>query len=487
MDEEAKRKCKSLLRLFRIDGKTADEVATDGQIEIFYSIISKKWPRVQIISSTQYGKSLFVALGCIILSCIDGELVSIVAPTNDKANIIMRYFIAHLSDSTYFSSQLEKENQLAKLQMETAKDRIVLKNGGGIFTLSVQAGNTQKGFQAAMGEGCKIVIQDESALIPDEIEATIFRMIAGKKGGVYIKIGNPFYRNHFYKSSRDERYHQIFIDYKRGIREGRYSYDFIEEAKTKPFFDVLYGCEFPPEDTTDISGYTRLFPDSLLERVQREGITPYGENRLGCDIAEGGGDHNAFVLRSANVARVIAKFQSPDTMATTGSIIQNGKTHNVFDHNWFIDSIGVGKGVVDRLREQRYSPFDVRFSEKANDRAQFSNQRAECYWRAFQWLNEGGSLEPHSDWADLANIKYKVDSHGRIQIQPKEDLRKMGYNSPDVGDAFASTFARKNVINQSREERMKQKELLSQFDFHRNKQTYRRGGYRTVNNAHLTD
>ncbi len=467
MTPEEKTKARALLKLFKIDGKPADEMATDGQVEIFYSIVSKKWSRVQIISATQYGKSLFIALGCIILACADGELVSIVAPTNDKAQIIIRYFIQHLSDHSLFYSQLEKESSIEKLQMETTKDRIILKNKGGIFTLSVQAGNTQKGFQAAMGEGSKIVVQDESALIPDDIEATIFRMIAGKKDAIYIKVGNPFYRNHFYKSSRDDNYHQIFIDYKRGLREGRYNQKFIDEAGKKPFFDILYGCEFPPEDMTDRSGYTRLFPDALLERAQRKGVVPYGETRLGADIAEGGGDYNAFVFRSANMARVVAKFQTSDTMLAAGSIIQYGRELKVFDHNWFVDSLGVGKGVYDRLVEQKYAPFNVRFSERATDHKQFANQRAECYWAAFKWLNEGGTLEPHWNWDQLSSIRYKVDSSGRIQIIPKEEIRKQGYASPDVADAFVSTFARKTVITASRDERQQERELLKQFDAYR--------------------
>ncbi len=469
MTPEDKVKCLALLKLFKIGDKRADEVATDGQVEIFHAIVSRKWNRVQIISSTQYGKSLFVALGCIILSCVEGEIISIVAPTNEKANIIMRYYIRHLSDHYVFHSQLAKEDALEKLQMETKKDRVTLKNGGGIFTLSVQAGNTQKGFQAAMGEGSKIVIQDESALIPDEIEATVFRMIAGQKDATYIKIGNPFYRNHFYKSTKDVNYHQIFIDYHRGIKEGRYSEQMIEEAKKKPFFPILYGCVFPDETGIDMKGYTRLFPEALIQHVQRKGVIPYGENRMGVDVAEAGGDFNAMVLRSANNAKLVAKFQSPDTMMTTGQIIVQGKEHKVFDHNWFIDRLGVGKGVYDRLVEQKYAPFAVAFSERAMDPQQFANQRAECYWNAYKWLNEGGTLEPSPDWDQLTWIRYKVDSGGRIQIISKDELRKEGLPSPDIADAFVSTFARKAVINQSREERIRQKELLSSFDFYKGK------------------
>lgn len=463
-DNEIK-SCKLLLKMFKIDGKRADEVATLGQIEIFHAIISKKWPRVEILTSTQYGKSLFVALGCIILSCVDGELIPVIAPTNAKADIIMRYYIQHLSDHTKFSNQLQKETNIEKLQMETSKDRVVLRNKGGLYTLSVQAGNTKKGFEAAMGEGARIVIQDESALIPDEIEATIFRMIAGKKDAVYIKIGNPFYRNHFYKSFKDPNYHQIFIDYHRAMIEGRYNAFFIDEAKKKPFFSILYQCEFPPEDMTDKDGYTKLFPETLLERAIKSNVLMYGEKRLGADIAEGGGDFCAEVLRAANHARVHAKFQSSDTMYTTGHIIVSAEELGVFDQNIFIDSLGVGKGAYDRMVEQHMAPYAVKFSEDATDKQQFANLRAECYWMAYKWLSEGGTLEPNSDWSQLGWIKYKVNSTGKIVIMPKDEMPV----SPDVADAFVQTFARKAILNQSREERQREKDLLKQFDANRNR------------------
>lgn len=469
MDEEGRKVCLGLLRLFQIDGKPADEVVTPGQLEIFHAIVSRKWDRVHIETSTQYGKSLFIALGCIILSCIEGEMVSVVAPTGDKAQIIMRYYIQHIGDNAIFAAKLDRDTILEKLQMEVNKDRIVLKNKGGIFALSVQAGNSQKGFQAAMGEGSRIVIEDESALIPDQIEATIFRMGAGKKGFVYFKIGNPFYRNHFFKSSIDPLYHKIKIDYQQGIAEGRYTEAFIEEARKKPHFDILYANEFPPENTTDEQGWTILFPTSLLEKAQNPQIVMYGEKRLGIDVAEGGGDSNAEVLRGANRARIIKEFQSADTMHTVGQVIVDAKDLEVFDHNWFWDSLGVGKGGYDRLTEQGYRPFPVKFSESAEDDTQFANQRAECYWKAYKWLSEGGTLEPDDRWEELSWIRYNVDSRGRIQIEPKPAMRKRGFPSPNIADAFVSTFARKNVLNVSREQRLEEKKILEQFDAYRGK------------------
>jgi hypothetical protein len=390
-------------------------------------------------------------------------LVAVVSPKDEKAKIIMRYYIDHLGDNVLFYSQLEKDTKLERLRMEESKERIMLKNRGGIYVLSAQAGNSQKGIEAAMGEGAKIVISDESSLIPDGIEASIFRMIAGKgKDAFYCKIGNPFYRNHFYKSWIDPTYHHIFIDYIRGLEEGRYNEQFIEEAKTKPNFDILFSCIFPPEDSIDEKGYVRLITGDELKRSIKQ-VEPFGEKRLGVDIAEGGGDYTAMVIRTANFATVLMKYKNPDTMMLVGHVARIHKDLELADGNIFMDTIGVGKGAFDRLAEQHYRPSSVKFSEKPDNDAEFSNLKAECYWRLRQWLREGGYLDPEDNWSQLLDIKYRVDSSGRIQIISKDELRREGIRSPDIADALAMTFSRTSVL--ATKEQREQRELLKQFDY----------------------
>jgi hypothetical protein len=465
LDQTEREKCIKLLGLFQIDNKPANLVLTEGEIEIFHAIVFRPKNRVQILCSTQYGKSMTVALACIIVSCIQGELIAVVAPKDEKAKIIMRYYIDHLGDNILFYSQLEKDTKLERLRMEESKERIGLRNRGGIYVLSAQASNSQKGIEAAMGAGAKIVISDESSLIPDIIESTIFRMIAGQgPDAFYCKIGNPFYRNHFYTSWHDDNYHKIFIDYKKGLQEGRYTEQFIEEAKKKPNFDILFGCVFPPEDMIDEKGYIRLFTTDEIETAKRK-VEPFGEQRLGIDMAEGGGDYNAFVIRTANYAGLMLKYRNEDTMLIPGHIIQIHKELEMRDENLFMDTIGVGKGPYDRLCEQRYHPTSVKFSEKADDEVQFANLKAECFWRLKQWINTGGCLDPDDNWNQLLDIKYKVDSSGRIQIISKDDLRREGKASPDIADALAMTFARRAVI--ASKDMKEERETMKQFDFYK--------------------
>ena len=471
--------CKKLLALFVLDGQKVSDIATPGQVIIFHAIVFKPMNRMEILCSTQYGKSLFIALGCIILSCVNAEVVSVIAPKDEKAKIIMRYYTDHLGDNPLFYTQLESNTRLERLRMEESRERIMLRNRGGIYIISAQTHNTARGIESAMGEGAKNVIQDESCLIQDIIESTIYRMIAGQKDAFYCKVGNPFYRtppnSHFYFSYLDPKYGKVFIDYKQGLEEGRYTQEFIDEAKRKPNFGILFECFFPPENQVDDKGYTRLLTDEEIVKAIQADVQPFGEQRIAGDVAEGGGDYNAIVTRWANKAAVLLKYQTDDTMDMAAKIANFSRNAKVLDQNVFIDSIGVGKGVYDRLIEERWKCAEFKASEKADDDTQFTNKRAECFWRLRLWIKGGGKLDPHDDWWQLASIKTKPAIDGRLIVMSKEDMRKAGMHSPDVVDALAMTFSRKSVLNPKAKE---ERDLLRQFDSH--KQREMRGpGYLT--------
>lgn len=107
---------------------------TEGQVDIFEAIVFRISNRLEILTCTQYGKSLTVALAALVLSCIVGRLVSIIALTNDKAKLIMRYYIEHLGDDPLFYTQLEKNTKLERLKQEESKERIILRNAV-VFTV----------------------------------------------------------------------------------------------------------------------------------------------------------------------------------------------------------------------------------------------------------------------------------------------------------------------------------------------------------------
>jgi len=430
-----------------------------------------------------------VALAAIIVACIQGKVVAVVAPTNDKAKIIMRYFIEHIGDNRLFYNKLEKNTRLERLRQEESKERIILRNGGGIFVLSVQQKNLSKSIEAAMGAGAEIVVIDESCLIQDNTEATVFRMITGKtqmgKGDIlYCKIGNPFYsespNSHFKTDWENPLYHHIFIDVNQGLIEGRITRELVDIAKTKPLFGVLYDCEFPPEEELDSEGYRKLVISDAIKynenakalvkkQIERERelkrlisgesresvIVNRDEKKIGewqeelkniprtklaGDIG-GGGDYNALVIRKGNLAFIAARNKSNDTMINVSEIERLILEYDILDEDISVDDIGIGRGVSDRLKELGHSINGVSWGDPAKDSETYFNLKAELFWKLKIWLEGGGELENDEKFSQITWIKYKTHTgERRVQMEPKEKLRQRMKQSPDFADALALTF-----------------------------------------------
>lgn len=316
-----------------------------------------------------------------------------------------------------------------------------------VFVLSADSRNKLNAGDSLMGAGAPNVVLDEAALVDDVIESKIFRMLGDSMDNFYLKIGNPFRRNHFLKSDRDPLYHKMNIDYHVGLAEGRVTASFIEEAKKKPNFDVLYENKFPEADTVDDQGYTPLLLETELERafvtIEKEGRI--GTPRISVDVARGGGCYNVWTIRWDNYATILAKNQDNDTMSVATTTIQLAKENKVRAENTSIDDNGVGGGVTDRLHQLRFHCRPVKASESPDvgeDEEMFLNRRAQNYWRARQWIIDGGKLDEKwkDGWLELLDVKYRAMDNKHIQIMPKILMARNGIDSPDVADSLAQSF-----------------------------------------------
>ena len=117
----------------------------------------------------------------------------------------------------------------------------------------------------------------------------------------------------------------------------------------------------------------------------------------------------------------------------------------------FIDSIGIGAGVTDRLKEMGFDCVEgVNVGRSANQKDKFANQRAEIWSEMRDWLADELEVDiPDSDelHTDLANIGFKYRSNGQLLLESKDDMRKRGLRSCDCGDALALTFSMGQYLN----------------------------------------
>lgn len=423
---------------------------TPSQCDIFNDIWKRKHKRIHLMAHTRFGKSMTVALAVLLRVATFAEKWSIIAPSTEKARIIMDYIIQHSFDNNYFKTklQIEKGESIESLRRKRTKDRINFKHSDGtlgeVFIIGVDASNKVKAGEAAMGFGAANVILDEAALVDDEIEGKVFRMLADNADDYfYLKIGNPFTRGHFLRDSRNPDIFARNLDAEIGLREGRLTEEFLAIAKSKPNYDILFDNKFPAADMVDRDGWSPLLTDDEIENAMiDENLPIFGTKRLGLDVAEGGENFNVFVLRGENFAGVARKDQEDNLMVTVGNTIQLCETLGISKEEVYIDAIGVGSGVVDRFLEQRIPVKGVKVSSSPIDKVNFYNLRAEAYWRVREWIKAGGKLKRNLDWYQLTQIKYKVrDSSGNMVIMSKDDMRKKGIESPDVADALMLTFA----------------------------------------------
>lgn len=164
---------------------------------------------------------------------------------------------------------------------------------------------------------------------------------------------------------------------------------------------------------------------------------------IGVDPARFGDDRTTFAWRRGReLVKLMAK-KGIDTMQTAGivvDLIRKSRPKKVF-----IDVIGIGAGVVDRLLELGYGEIvmPVNFANTANDETRYRNKRAECWGEMRDWLAEKPCSIPDSDalQLDLMQPGFKYDSQGRYQLESKDEIRKRDAPSPDLADAVALTFA----------------------------------------------
>jgi len=443
----------NILQLYSFKNELGEDIVwTPGQKEIMAPIINLGMEGkhyVQIETPTRYGKSSSIA-AAILMRCTRKESWAIVAGTAEKAQIIMDYFVTYALDNEISRALLSTEIALDKLKQERSRRHLSFSTGFEVRVFSADSRNKQSTGNAIMGFGAPFVVLDEAALIDDVVESKVFRMIMGfsTTKHLYLKVGNPFYRNHFLKSHNDPDFHVIHFDYKRGIAEGRFRYEDLEKARQKPGFSILYDVKFPEAGAVDDKGWSSLLTEEEIESVMVAGGSGYGFLKVGVDPAGEGANFNTIVVRYRNYAKVMLKEQILDQFIMTEKLVefknQVKRTEGILPLGYFVDRVGVGEGYYQTMRVDLENVMGVNVGRKPLQENDFINIRAEAYWRLSEAIKtKKVKLERNDDWLQLANIKYKIKlegGKGRIQIMSKDEMLRNGIQSPDVADALMLTY-----------------------------------------------
>lgn len=169
---------------------------------------------------------------------------------------------------------------------------------------------------------------------------------------------------------------------------------------------------------------------------------------VGVDVARLGTDKTVMAMRFGDVITEIRKKSRQDTMKTAGQVKGVLEAHEAMIA--VVDVIGIGAGVVDRLREEKmnveaFNASSASHRKDATGELGFVNARAAAIWNLRDLLDpsRGSNIAlPPSDTltGDLTAYHWKVMSGGKIQIESKDDIRKRLGRSTDEADAVVMAF-----------------------------------------------
>lgn len=169
----------------------------------------------------------------------------------------------------------------------------------------------------------------------------------------------------------------------------------------------------------------------------------FGRQTVGVDVARSGTDQTVMAVYDEPVVAELRHTAKETTMETTGRV--KGIVDATPARRPIVDVIGIGAGVVDRLREQKVTvdAFNASEGSDRKDRSGelgFTNVRSASWWNLRELLDPayGAVLAlPVDDLltGDLTAAHWRVMSGGKIQIESKDDIRKRIGRSTDDGDA----------------------------------------------------
>lgn len=310
---------------------------------------------------------------------------------------------------------------------------------------------------------------DEASGIADEI----FDVQEGAHGRIETRelmCGNPtrlegnFYRSHTKDRALYKTLTWSCLD-SPIVPEGYASRIEKKFGKDSNIYRVRVLGQFPLKDGDSYIPYD-LVNDALVRDIPAQA----GYKKVfGCDIARFGDDATVIAIRQGDSFKPYHVLRNKSTMEVAGYIIRLARDEK--PEAIFIDVIGLGAGVYDRVKEIGLSfceviPVNVA-EAPAFDSQNYRRLRDELWGNMRTWLEmRRGRLWDNEDGdllGELTSPRYRISSDGKIIIESKDDMRRRGVSSPNIADAHNMTFAQPIASDFRNNETMEEYELGDEY------------------------
>lgn len=286
-----------------------------------------------------------------------------------------------------------------------------------------------------------LLIIDEASAVPE----AVYEAAAGSMSGhsaCTILIGNPtrnsgmFYKTHHELASDWDTMHVSCVD------NALVAADFVDQIR------ATYGEESNAYRIRVLGEFAVADDDTLIaseivDSAMTRDVsgTEHDVMVYGVDVARFGSDRSALCKRRGNVVIEVKSWGGLDLMQLVGAIVNEANIDR--PDEICVDTIGLGSGVADRLREMGYNVRDVNVAETSAMNPNANRLRDELWLSVRDWLSTRGVKIPNdaSLRHELVAPRYTFTSTGKIVVESKDLMRKRGMRSPDLADALCLTFA----------------------------------------------
>lgn len=212
----------------------------------------------------------------------------------------------------------------------------------------------------------------------------------------------------------------------------------LEWGEDHPLYVASVLGQFP--EALEDSLVSRTMVDAAIERWKASSPESGQPWVMGVDVARFGRDKTILMLRRGSRVEGVFEREGIDTMQIVGRVLELVERHSI--QAVYVDGVGIGSGVIDRLREQGKPVFEVQAAAKASNTERFVNLRAELFWELRTRFMEADIQIPDDPElaAQLLSLRYEMTSSGKVKIERKTALKSRGMASPDKADALALAF-----------------------------------------------
>lgn len=288
-----------------------------------------------------------------------------------------------------------------------------------------------------------IVIFDEASGIPGKIwEVSEGALTDGE--GFFFAFGNPTRPDGEFADCFDKHaalYNTAHIDSREVTHTNKNALRamILKYGEDSDEVKVRIKGQFPSQS---FNGFISV--DTVRAAMERDLVADFDAGLImAIDVARFGNDSSVIGWRQGRDARSRPRLKFKGLSLVKLAEIAMREADRTRPDAIVVEATGVGGGLIDIMVDRGYKIIEVHPGAAANEHQLYVNRRAE-YWSIMaEWLHTQGCIPDDPEmFTQLTTIMYSLDrGEQRVKLEPKEDMKKRGLDSPDDADMLALTHA----------------------------------------------